>query len=416
MTDVTAGARRETADGLSRAVHKNRILTTEGIRERLFTLAFRGLVYPQIWEDPVVDLDALCLRPVDHVVAIASGGCNAMSYLVGNPARITAVDLNHHHIALNRLKVTAAQTLRSHSEFSEFFGCANRPVNVDRFDHTIAPALDHATREYWTSRDGLGRRRISAFRRGFYHTGLLGRFIGAGHLAARLLGADLTAMLKANSLEEQRQLFEHFIAPAFDNKILRWVLRRPAALYGLGIPPAQYSALSKDDENGIAAVLKKRLETLACNFPLQDNYFAWQAFARGYDMAPNGSRPPYLEERNFELIRARAERIHVQHGSLTDFLASSAEQSADCYVLLDAQDWMDDSQLTALWSQITRTARPGARVIFRTAADERLLPGRVPHAILSQWTYEADRSRALHKRDRSSIYGAFHLYRKGLPA
>jgi len=28
-------------------------------------------------------------------------------------------------------------------------------------------------------------------------------------------------------------------------------------------------------------------------------------------------------------------------------------------VLLDAQDWMNDEALTALWSEITRTARIG---------------------------------------------------------
>jgi len=50
----------------------------------------------------------------------------------------------------------------------------------------------------------------------------------------------------------------------------------------------------------------------------------------------------------------------------------------NAYVLLDAQDWMNDATLTELWRQIRRTARPGARVIFRTAADEPLLPGRVP--------------------------------------
>ena len=43
---------------------------------------------------------------------------------------------------------------------------------------------------------------------------------------------------------------------------------------------------------------------------------------------------------------------------------------------------MNAADLTALWREITRTARPGARVIFRTAADERLLPGRVPDEIL----------------------------------
>jgi len=71
---------------------------------------------------------------------------------------------------------------------------------------------------------------------------------------------------------------------------------------------------------------------------------------------------------------------------------------------------MNDSDLDALWAQITRTARPGARVIFRTAADERLLPGRVSADTLRAWRYEEERSRALGAADRSSIYGAFHLY------
>ena len=71
---------------------------------------------------------------------------------------------------------------------------------------------------------------------------------------------------------------------------------------------------------------------------------------------------------------------------------------------------MNDTDLTALWTQITRTARPGSRVIFRTAADERLLPGRIPAAILDMWSFNAVRSRELGQQDRSSIYGAFHLY------
>jgi S-adenosylmethionine-diacylglycerol 3-amino-3-carboxypropyl transferase len=50
-------------------------------------------------------------------------------------------------------------------------------------------------------------------------------------------------------------------------------------------------------------------------------------------------------------------------------------------------------------------------VIFRTAADERLLPGRVPAHLLDAWRYDHARSRELGKKDRSSIYGAFHLYR-----
>jgi S-adenosylmethionine-diacylglycerol 3-amino-3-carboxypropyl transferase len=79
-------------------------------------------------------------------------------------------------------------------------------------------------------------------------------------------------------------------------------------------------------------------------------------------------------------------------------------------VLLDAQDWMSDDQLTELWSEITRTARPGARVIFRTAGEASILPGRVRPDILERWTYESERSRILGYMDRSAIYGGFHLY------
>jgi len=110
-------------------------------------------------------------------------------------------------------------------------------------------------------------------------------------------------------------------------------------------------------------------------------------------------------------VRSRADRVRLQQRSLTEFLKDNAEKSVDCYVLLDAQDWMNDADLTALWREITRTARPGARVIFRTAADERLLPGRVPPGILDAWTYDHANSREGLERDRSSIYGAFHLYR-----
>jgi S-adenosylmethionine-diacylglycerol 3-amino-3-carboxypropyl transferase len=77
---------------------------------------------------------------------------------------------------------------------------------------------------------------------------------------------------------------------------------------------------------------------------------------------------------------------------------------------------MNNAELTALWTEITRTARPGARVIFRTAAAERLLPGRVPDDELDAWRYDEELSRELSGQDRSSIYGAFHLYTlKGAP-
>ena len=95
---------------------------------------------------------------------------------------------------------------------------------------------------------------------------------------------------------------------------------------------------------------------------------------------------------------------------MTDYLGRQPARSLHRYVLLDAQDWMTDTQLGMLWAEITRTAKPGARVVFRTAAAPTLLPGRVPESILSCWRYEEAASRDFTRRDRSSIYGGVHLY------
>jgi S-adenosylmethionine-diacylglycerol 3-amino-3-carboxypropyl transferase len=49
-------------------------------------------------------------------------------------------------------------------------------------------------------------------------------------------------------------------------------------------------------------------------------------------------------------------------------------------------------------------------VIFRTAGEETILPGRVSDSVLSMFDYDAARCKAWTARDRSSIYGGFHLY------
>jgi S-adenosylmethionine-diacylglycerol 3-amino-3-carboxypropyl transferase len=396
---------------LNQAVRRNRAFSREGLLEIMFTWAFKGLVYPQIWEDPEVDMEALALTPDCHVVAIASGGCNVLSYLIADPGRITAVDLSRAHIALNRLKLAAVRYLPSWQSFYRFFGEADEEANVAAYWRFLKDRLDDESRAYWEGRalSGFGRRRISMFSKNIYRYGLLGYSIGLGHLVARVHGVDLSKVLAARSLEEQRAFFDASVAPLFDSPIIRWASRRQLALYGLGIPPAQYAALGEGAPN-MATVLRERVEKLACEFSIAENYFAWQAFGRSYSDGGLGPVPPYLEREHFAAIRDRADRVEVLNRSFTEYLKSRPPQSLDRYVLLDAQDWMSDVQLNELWGEITRTAKPGARVIFRTAAEPTLLPGRVDDNVLDQWSYEADQSRELTRRDRSAIYGGFHLY------
>ena len=282
-------AKRQAAVRLRRAVRQSSGFSRAALAERLFAQIFSGLVYAQIWEDPDVDMEALAIRPGCRIVTIASGGCNALSYLLGDPARIEAVDLNRTHVAFNRLKLAALTSLPDHGSFFRFYGGGDSLENADLYRSHIRANLDPETRAYWEGRGLSGRRRISIFSRGLYRHGLLGLFIGAGHRAARLYGIDPRELLAARSLEEQRAFFGTSLAPLFDRKLVRWVTGRKSSLYGLGIPPQQYDALATAGE-GMASILREQLEKLTCDFPLSENYFAWQAFGRRYDAS--GLLPP----------------------------------------------------------------------------------------------------------------------------
>ncbi|KPF42439.1 DUF3419 family protein [Rhizobium sp. AAP43] len=413
MTEIAPDAGYHRNTKLKDALLQHAPLSAEGLSERLFGLMFSGLVYAQIWEDPEVDMAAMDLMEGHRIVTIGSGGCNMLAYLSRQPGSIDVVDLNPNHIALNKLKIAAFRHLPDHASVVRLLSGSEDRANIQLYERHILPYLDASTRTYWQKRGLNGKRRVSVFNRNIYRTGLLGRFIALGHLIAKLHGIRLEDMAAARSLRDQRQFFDTRIAPLFDKPLIRFITARKSSLFGLGIPPQQYDELASLSDNGsIAPILRHRLEKLACHFPLRENYFAWQAFMRRYPRPEEGVLPTYLQPQHYEAIRASADRVNVHHESVTDLLAAKPAGSVDRVVLLDAQDWMTDQQLTALWTEITRTAAPGARVIFRTAAECSVLDGRLPASLLDRWTYDGDRSAALNTQDRSAIYGGFHIYEK----
>jgi S-adenosylmethionine-diacylglycerol 3-amino-3-carboxypropyl transferase len=239
----------------------------------------------------------------------------------------------------------------------------------------------------------------------------MGRFIGLLHGVARLHGKKLDGLLDAKNAREQRAAFDTLIAPLFDSAAVKLISRSPVSLYALGIPPTQYDALVSSGNGDAINVLRERVERLACDFPIRDNYFAWQAFGRGYDLDRREAVPAYLRPENYATLKSRIGKVGVHHASLVDYLRRQPAQSLHRYVLLDAQDWMNESQLTALWTEIDRTADSrDAKVIFRTAGADSPLPEKLAQTLLAPWLYHEWQSRVLHAQDRSSIYGGFHVY------
>ena len=98
------------------------------------------------------------------------------------------------------------------------------------------------------------------------------------------------------------------------------------------------------------------------------------------------------------------------HDPLTGFMRTQPAKSLDRFVFLDSQDWMKPAQMEELWSEVARVGRPGTRVIFRTAASQSPIETALSPELRKKFTYQEERSLKLFKKDRSSIYGGFHLY------
>ena len=391
---------------LKNAVYANKKKIS--IHDRLFAFWFERLVYPQIWEDPVVDLKALNLKPTDHLITIASGSCNALSYLTASPKKITAVDLNHTHVALGQLKIEAFKQL-TYKEFYRFFGEANSVNNPRIYRELLAPNLNRATRDYWEG--GIkGFERIRMFEKGFYKYGLLGKLIGIIHIGAKLYRVKLDELLKQPSIEAQGQWFDDNVAKIFDSRLVKKIMGSPLALYNLGIPPSQHASLCEDRPESMAQVLKERARKLATVDDINNNYFAYQAYGRRYDHSNPSNKPLYLQEQYFELIRNNIDRLSIEQNNVLDALKSMPANSVDAVVLLDAQDWMTADEMITLWTEITRTANLGARVIFRTAGAASPIETSLGKDLNQRWKRNHTKSDQLIHEDRSAIYGAFHLY------
>ncbi len=421
MTTLAAGSSTEA--NLKKAVHHHRLASRRGVLERLFTLWFRGFVYNQIWEDPRVDAEALRIGPDSSLLTISSGGCNVLNYLVHKPKRIVAVDLNDNHMCLTRLKLAAVKHLPNYETFYNFFGYGRHDDNLAVYRKYLRDNLDPATRQYWESTDWpgktIGPKRIGYFKRGLYDQAKLGQFFRVVHGLARKMGRDPARLLNARTREEQERLFDQYYGPLFNNRLVRWMGRQPVAVYSLGIPPSQHAAMLEESGGSgqkLFDTYQGRIKRLACGFPLDDNYFTWQAFGRRYDHENRKALPDYLKEENFETIRSVVDRVETHIASLGDYLNTAEAGSLNSFILLDSQDWMPPAVIEDLWSLIAKVGGSDTRVIFRTAGERSPVEDALSPETAAHFHYDIDESRRLHAQDRSAIYGMFHIYEKTQPA
>jgi S-adenosylmethionine-diacylglycerol 3-amino-3-carboxypropyl transferase len=362
----------------------------------------RNLVYNQCWEDPALDNAVLNIGPRDHIVMITSAGCNALDYMIHDPAGIYCIDVNPHQNALLELKLASIAALR-YDQFFEMFGNGRiheyRRIYVNHLRERLTPA----SQKIWDKKiEYFDPQGVGLYFRGT--SGLVARALRFYLQRYRGLKDDLWNFQRIQDLEEQAAFYRTKIAPKLWSPLVRLLIRQPAVLSLLGVPTEQIWEIRRNSNPNLSSFIQERVEATLTTVPMQHNYF-WRVYINGF--YPNDCCPNYLKREFFQYLRKRTSRIQLHTTTLVDFLRS-ADRRFSIFVLLDHMDWLSTQPrlLEQEWRCIMDRAEPGARIIYRSGS---VTCNYIPDFALQRLQFESDKTQTLHGYDRVGTYGSFHF-------
>jgi S-adenosylmethionine-diacylglycerol 3-amino-3-carboxypropyl transferase len=381
-------------------------------RQQVFRLMHsNNLVYNQCWEDPRLDRQALKIKNSDNLLMLTSAGCNALNYLLDNPKRIDAVDMNPRQNALLQLKMAAIREL-DHGDFFQLFGRGYHLKASEIYHDALRSHLDDYSQNYWDENIGLFR--PSQLSPGFYFRGTAGwvaRFLGE-YIHIKGLFPSLDRAFRAQNIEEQSAIYYEELKPHFWNRLLRWTTRRAVMMSALGVPRCQFLQVEEHYPGGMARFIEDGLDAVFARLSLKDNYF-YHLYLFGHyseDCAPD-----YLLAQNFETLKERVGRVQTHTMSVLDFV-QQCKHKIHKATLLDHMDWLYAKHKDVLhkqWQQLVELTEVGSRFIWRSASLKvdfiDPIPLRDGRSLSSILKYDLDLSQRLHQLDRVHTYGSFSI-------
>lgn len=297
------------------------------------------------------------LNEKDHVITIASAGCNVLDYIIEG-AMVTAVDFNLCQIALTELKKVAILNL-DFELFFDIFSNSNMELLRKVYPDKLRPYLSRPSAEFWDE----GVNTISSF----MYSGTSG---SAAYFALRVLlplfglGFIRRELVKGTTKEELAKLLTN---NSYSIRAIAWVLDNILLRGGCclaGVPERQM-ALGLHRPNNLAQVIERIFfKTDLVN----DNYF-YAGYFLGYYKPDNC--PRYLKKENFLAMRKhlQANKLILVHGTLL----SAINQSTVPFTVasfLDHMDWMTDGQINEEITALIKRMDPvRGKIFWRTFAD-----------------------------------------------
>jgi len=352
---------------------------------------FQDVLYANCWEDPSLDREAFRIRPDDIVFSITSGGCNVLTFLLDDPAKVIALDINPYQNYLLELKMAAFREL-SYAGLLEFFGVRKSSSRLPIYGR-LRMFLSTDAARYWDSRP----RRID---RGLIHGGryesymrLLRKSIvaplGKGRLAVRMFETD--------DPSEREKLFRERWEDLGWKLLTRVMLSR--RLNSALFDKAFFAYLDGDFSFGrhFAAKAERALVRL----PIKENYFlAYILLGRFYG---EQFLPHYLRLENHDIIRERLDRVEIVTDSCEHCFAALPDSSVSKFNFSNIFEWMSPEAFENLLRETVRVARDKAILTYRNLLVRREHPASLDANIRSR----ADVAAPLKEQDLSFIYNNF---------
>jgi S-adenosylmethionine-diacylglycerol 3-amino-3-carboxypropyl transferase len=352
------------------------------------------LLFGMSWEDPTSDRRALAIRPGDIVSTISSGGCNTLTLLLDDPAKIYALDINPSQSHLMELKIAAVRQL-DHAELLAFLGltpCEDRLKFLEKLkDNLTAEALI-----YWTAN-------AQAVKTGVAYAGRYESFISR---FIRILGVvqgkkRIENFFRCGSLEEQRAYFDK-VWNTFSWRLLFKLAFNKRMLAKRGLTTDYFKF--DDGSSSFAESFFRRSKHAMCDIPIESNYFLAQYLLGRY--LNDSAVPEYLRKENLAIVRDRLSRIEVVTSDAQGWFGGQADSSINIFSLSNICELMSPDETGRLFAEIARTARKGARVCFRNLIVPRVVPANLSDPIELQ----AELSQELLEEDRSFVYSRVQAY------
>jgi S-adenosylmethionine-diacylglycerol 3-amino-3-carboxypropyl transferase len=288
---------------------------------------------------------------------------------------------------------------------------------MDRvYRRELRPMLSPWSQTYWDDHLHF----FSAGRRNsFYYHGTSGVVAWAlNNYLDRTKGlrAAIDALLNAQSLEEQRDIYYGELQSAFWNRFIRWVCGRDMALSLVGVPQAQRRQVERHYTGGIAQFIEECIEAVFAWLPLGDNYF-WRVYLTGE--YTRDCCPEYLRQENFEHLQGGlVDCVQVDTDTVEGFLRKT-DVPISRFVLLDHMDWLSTQRrplLQAEWQAIVDRAAPDARILWRSGGlkvdfvDPLMVSLRGQQQRVGELlSYHDELAQELHQKDRVHTYGSFYI-------